>query len=335
MERQLLLEFVRVTEAGALASARLMGRGDAMGADHAAVEAMRQAMDAVHMDGTIVIGEGERDEAPMLYIGEKVGGAAQNAEGEGDEAGASVPTVVDIAVDPLEGTNLVARGQDGAISVLAVAEKGGLLHAPDIYMEKLVVGPSAAGKVRMDFPVAANLRIVADSLNRHLEDITVVILERERHKRLIEDVRQAGARIRLIGDGDLSAAISTAVSGTGDHCVLGSGGAPEGVLAAAALRCLGGQILGQFVPRNAAERERCREMGIDPEKVYDTHELASGEWIVFAATGVTDGALLKGVRYFGGGARTHSLVMGLQSRTIRFVDTVHVLDPQVIGHVRL
>jgi fructose-1,6-bisphosphatase II len=376
MERTLLLEFVRVTEAGALASARIMGRGESNGADQAAVEAMRRAMDEVHMDGTIVIGEGERDEAPMLYIGEKVGGAASNGASaasaasaggaSGGTAGAAngaggatvsgaalegvsgsadsgalglasqtVPTAVDIAVDPLEGTNLVARGQGGAISVLAVAERGGLLHAPDIYMEKLCVGPLAAGRVRMEFPIAANLRIIADSLNRHVEDITVVILDRERHKKLIEDVRQAGARIRLIGDGDLTAAISAAVSGTGDHCVMGSGGAPEGVLTAAALRCLGGQILGQFVPRNAAERERCKEMGIDPEKVYDTEELASGESLMFAATGVTDGALLKGVRFFGGGARTHSLVMGLQSRTVRFVDTVHMFDPDAIGHVRL
>ena len=351
MERSLLLEFVRVTEAGALASARSMGRGDAMGADHAAVEAMRHAMDEVHMDGTIVIGEGERDQAPMLYIGEKVGGAAQSgalsrvggAEAGGtDEEGlgtsaasAGDPTAVDIAVDPLEGTSLVAKGQDGAVSVLAVAERGGLLHAPDIYMEKLCVGPTAAGKVRMDFPVAANLRIIADSLGRHIEDLTVVILDRERHEKLIDDVRRAGARIRLIGDGDLSAAISAAVSGTGDHCVLGSGGAPEGVLTAAALRCLGGQILGQFVPRNAAERQRCKEMGVDPERVYDTDELASGANIMFCATGVTDGSLLKGVRFFGGGARTNSLVMGLQSRTIRFVDTVHLFDPAAVGHVRL
>ena len=333
VERTLLLEFVRVTEAGAVSSARFMGRGDGMGADQAAVEAMRKAMDEVHMDGTIVIGEGERDEAPMLYIGEKVGGA-HNSANNGDSADLG-PTAVDIAVDPLEGTNLVASGQDGAISVLAVAERGGLLHAPDIYMEKLCVGPAAAGKVRMEFPIPANLRIIADSLGRHVEDLTVVILDRERHKKLIDDVRRTGARIRLIGDGDLSAAISAAVSGTGDHCVMGSGGAPEGVLTAAALRCLGGQILGQFIPRNAAERERCKEMGIDPERVYDTHELASGKSLMFAATGVTDGALLKGVRFFGGGARTHSLVMGLQSRTIRFVDTVHVLDPAGMGHVRL
>jgi fructose-1,6-bisphosphatase II len=374
MERSLLLEFVRATEAGALASARFMGRGDSHGADNAAVEAMRRSMDEVNMDGTIVIGEGERDEAPMLYIGEKVGGANHNgtnapaagvapegarkggamangapadgaspatpgsgsASGSGPSASnGAAATAVDIAVDPLEGTGLVARGQEGAISVLAVAERGGLLHAPDIYMEKLCVGPLAAGRVQMEFPVAANLRIIADSLNRHVEDITVVILDRERHKKLIEDVRQTGARIRLIADGDLTAAISAAVSGTGDHCVMGSGGAPEGVITAGALRCLGGQILGQFVPRNAAERERCKEMGIDPERVYDTHELASGTNLMFAATGVTDGALLKGVRYFGGGARTHSLLMGLQSRTVRFVDTVHMFDPEAIGHVRL
>jgi fructose-1,6-bisphosphatase II len=369
MERSLLLEFVRATEAGALASARFMGRGDSHGADNAAVEAMRRSMDEVNMDGTIVIGEGERDEAPMLYIGEKVGEANHNgasaaaaasaapggarkggakANGAppdetppaapapgGSNGAAGAATAVDIAVDPLEGTGLVARGQEGAISVLAVAERGGLLHAPDIYMEKLCVGPLAAGRVRMEFPVAANLRIIADSLNRHVEDITVVILDRERHKKLIEDVRQTGARIRLIADGDLTAAISAAVSGTGDHCVMGSGGAPEGVITAGALRCLGGQILGQFVPRNAAERERCKEMGIDPERVYDTHELASGTNLMFAATGVTDGALLKGVRYFGGGARTHSLLMGLQSRTVRFVDTVHMFDPEAIGHVRL
>ncbi len=346
MERTLLLEFVRVTEAGALAASRLMGRDDGTGADRAAVEAMRRAMDEVHMDGTIVIGEGERDEAPMLYIGEKVGSGRPTDDPSAaramdtrviGEVSTSLPPpiAVDIAVDPLEGTNLVASGEAGAISVLAVAERGGLLHAPDIYMEKLCVGPTAAGKVRMDFPIAANLRIIADSLRRRVEDITVVILSRERHQPLIEEVRQAGARIRLIGDGDVLAAISAAISGTGDHCVMGSGGAPEGVLTAAALRCLGGQILGQFVPRNAAERARCKEMGVDPERVYDTDELASGNLLMFCATGVTDGALLKGVRYFGGGARTHSVVMGYQSQTIRFVDTVHVLNRAQVDQLRL
>lgn len=339
LERQLVLEFVLVTEAGALASARLMGRGDAMGADHAAVEAMRRAMDEVSMTGTIVIGEGERDEAPMLYIGERVGSGWESENGtathDDDTSATQGMTAVDIAVDPLEGTSLVARGQDGAMSVLAVAEAGGLLHAPDIYMEKLCVGPGAAGKVRMEYPVPANLRIIADSLGREIEDLTVVILDRPRHSTLIHQVRGAGARIRLIADGDLSAAISCAVSGTGDHCVMGSGGAPEGVLTAAALRCLGGQILGRFLPRNDAERARCASMGIEPERIYDTHELASGASIIFVATGVTDGSLLKGVRFFGGGARTHSLVMGLSSATIRFVDTVHMFDHKTFGRVRL
>ena len=341
MERQLVLEFVRVTEAGAIASARMMGRNDAMGADRAAVEAMRRAMDEVPMVGTIVIGEGERDEAPMLYIGERVGAGWTVSGPDGirnpslEVNGAPLLAAVDIAVDPLEGTNLVARGQDGAISVLAVAEPGGLLNAPDIYMEKLCVGPGAAGKVRMEYPVAANLRIIADSLGRDIEDLTVVILDRERHEALIENVRSTGARIRLIADGDLSAAISCAVSGTGDHCVMGSGGAPEGVLTAAALRCLGGQILARFIPRNDSERLRCLQMGIDPDRIYDTADLASGSSIIFAATGATDGSLLKGVRFFGGGARTHPLVMGLQSSTIRFVDTVHMFDSKAFGRVRL
>jgi fructose-1,6-bisphosphatase II len=202
-------------------------------------------------------------------------------------------------------------------------------------MDKLCVGPGPAGKVRIDYSVSTNLRIIADSLGREIEDLTVVVLDRPRHEELIQSVRATGARIRLIADGDLSAAISCAVSGTGDHCVMGSGGAPEGVLTAAALRCLGGQIVGRFLPRNDAERQRCVTMGIDPDRTYDTAELASGVSIIFAATGVTDGSLLKGVRFFGGGARTHSLVMGLESRTIRFVDTVHMFDPQAFGRVRL
>ena len=324
MERSLLLEFVRATEAGALASARFMGRGDSHGADNAAVEAMRRSMDEVHMDGTIVIGEGERDEAPMLYIGEKVGEANRNGAppaapagvpAERAKKGAGRPTAPRRAraSRPPAGATArppaaVGRGhrrrppgghrsggpRAGGSHLRAGRGRAGRAAArPDIYMEKLCVGPLAAGRVRMEFPIAANLRIIADSLNRHVEDITVVILDRERHKKLIEDVRQTGARIRLIADGDLTAAISAAVSGTGDHCVMGSGGAPEGVITAGALRCLGGQILGQFVPRNAAERERCKEMGIDPERVYDTHELASGANLMFAATGVTDGALLR------------------------------------------
>jgi fructose-1,6-bisphosphatase II len=322
MEKLLALEFVRVTEAGALAAARWMGQGDRHRADQAAVEAMRKALEELDIDGTIVIGEGERDEAPMLYIGEKVG------TGRG--------LAVDIAVDPLEGTDLVAKGMPNALSVIAVAEKGGLLHAPDIYMDKLVVGPPAAGKVSMDFPVKANLQIIADALRRDVQDLTVVILDRPRHERLIQEVREAGARIRLIPDGDLTAAIAVAVSGTGVHAVMGIGGAPEGVLAAAALRCLGGEIQARLVPRNEADRERLRSMGIDdPHQILRTEDLARGQKIIFAATGVTDGDLFNGVRFFGGGARTHSLVMTAESGTIRFVDTVHIFDRRAIGSVRL
>ncbi|HEV8634957.1 MAG TPA: class II fructose-bisphosphatase [Chloroflexota bacterium] len=321
LDRDLAPLFLRVVEAGALAAARWMGQGDNMAADRAAVEAIRAALGELPLWGTVVIGEGERDQAPMLYIGEEVG----------DPAGPAV----DIAVDPLEGTNLIARGQNGALAVIAAAERGGLLHAPDTYMEKLIVGPPAVGKVRLEFPVEANLRIIADSLRRDVGDLTVVILDRPRHTALVEQVRAAGARIKLIEDGDLAAAISVAVAGTGDHAVMGTGGAPEGVLAAAALRCLGGEVLGRFVPRDAAEAERCRAMGVDPGRVYTTTDLASGGQIVFACTGVTDGDLFRGVHFFGGGARTHSLVMSAPTRTIRFIDAVHVFDPRALGSVRI
>jgi fructose-1,6-bisphosphatase II len=323
MERTLSLEFVRVTEAAALAAARCMGKGDGHAADRAAVEAMRKAMDAVDIAGTIVIGEGERDEAPMLYIGERVGGNHDSG------------WQVDIAVDPLEGTNLVAKGLPNAICVLAAAEQGGLLHAPDVYMEKLIVGRAAAGKVSLDSPVEENLGAIARSLGRGVEDITVIILDRPRHADLIRRVREAGARIKLIPDGDLTAAISVAVSGTGVHAVMGIGGAPEGVLAAAALRCLGGEILGRFWCRNDEERDRCRAMGVDPDRVYRTRELASGERLIFAATGVTSGDLLRGVNFFGGGARTNSIVMGAESKTIRFVDTIHILQEERVERIRL
>jgi fructose-1,6-bisphosphatase II len=327
MESLLTLEMVRVTEAAALASARTMGRGDREAADRAAVEAMRTAMDAVDMFGTIVIGEGERDEAPMLYIGERVG--------RGELAERFAPEI-DIAVDPLEGTNLVATGQANAITVIAAAEKGGLLHAPDTYMEKLAVGPVVAGHVDIRLSATENLHRIAEALGRGVSDITVVILDRPRHADLIAEVRQAGARIKLISDGDLSAAISCAVQGTGVHAVMGIGGAPEGVLAAAALRCLGGEIQARFRFRNDEERERARAMGIaDDQRVYRTEDLASGENLVFAATGVTDGDLLKGVRFFGGGARTHSLVMAYQTKQIRFVDTVHMFDRSRPPSVRL
>jgi len=327
MERLLALELIRVTEAAAIASARLMGRGDTMDADRVAVEAMRRAFDEIPIDARIVIGEGERDEAPMLYIGERVGDPS-SAVGEAPE--------IDIAVDPLEGTNLVAHGQAGSITVLAASERGGLLNAPDCYMEKLCVGPVVAGRVDITAPPAENLRRIAAALGRGVNDITVVILERPRHEALIGDVRSAGARIKLIGDGDLSAAISCAVSGTGVHAVMGIGGAPEGVITAAALRCLGGEIQARLVFRTDAERERAQGMGHgDPTRVYGTAELASGENIVFAATGVTKGDLLEGVRFFGAGARTHSLVMAYQTKQVRFVDTVHMFDRSRPPAVRL
>jgi fructose-1,6-bisphosphatase class II len=332
-ERELSLDFLRVCEAAAIASARTMGQGDRKYSDHVAVEAMREVMDTVPMRGRIVIGEGERDEAPMLYIGEEVGGGFHASPDLRD----SCPEV-DIAVDPLEGTNLCALGANNAIAVLAAAERGGLLHAPDIYMDKIVVGPSSRGVVDIDAPVKDNLKNIARRLDRDIEDLTVIVLERSRHKKLINDVREAGARIRLIGDGDLSAGISAAVAGTNIHALMGIGGAPEGVLTAAAMKCLNGEIQARLVydherlgvdkskvPDKEKVLARLREMGInDPNKVYDTNDLAPGKKIIFAATGVTDGALLKGVRFFGAGKRTHSLVMTTESRHIRFVDTVHV-----------
>ena len=329
MEQLLALEMVRVTEAAAIESARFMGRVDGIGADRAATEAMRRTMDEIEMAGTIVIGEGERDEAPMLYIGEQVGRQI-------DDERRAFPEI-DIAVDPLEGTNLVAHGQAGAITVLAASERGGLLHAPDTYLEKLCVGPVAAGHVDIAASPTDNVNRIAEALGRKVGDITVVILERPRHEALIAEVRAAGARIKLISDGDLSAAISCAVSGTGVHAVMGIGGAPEGVITAAALRCLGGEIQARFRFRNDEERARARRMGNDDDesRVYQTEDLASGENLVFAATGVTSGDLLHGVRFFGGGARTHSLVMGYQSKQVRFVDTVAMFDRSRPPAVRL
>jgi fructose-1,6-bisphosphatase II len=325
MEQVLALEMIRVTEAAAIASARMMGRGQRNEADQAAVEAMRRTMDEIEMAGTIVIGEGERDDAPMLYIGEQVG-----------QHGDAQPRV-DIAVDPLEGTNLVATGQANAITVLAASEHGGLLHAPDTYFEKLCVGPIASGAVDIRLPMTENVHRIAEALRRHVNDITVVILDRPRHEALIDEIRATGARIKLITDGDLSAAISCAVSGTGVHAVMGIGGAPEGVLTAAALRCLGGEIQARFRFRSAEEQERARDMGAvaDEEHVYTTEELASGDNLVFAATGVTEGDLLHGVRFFGGGARTHSLVMAYRTGQVRFVDTVHMFDRAKPPAVRL
>ncbi|MEW5978443.1 MAG: class II fructose-bisphosphatase [Acidobacteriota bacterium] len=318
MEQDLSREFLRVVEEAAIAAAKTMGRGDRKFSDQAAVEVMRQIMESVEMDGTIVIGEGERDEAPMLFIGEKVGKSSQ----DGRKA-----LEVDIAVDPLEGTNLCATGAPGAITVLASSEKGGLLHAPDCYMEKIIVGPSSKGAIDLDAPVKDNLRAIARRLDRDVENLVVIVLDRPRHANLIQEIRDAGARIRLIGDGDLSAGISVALRGTGVHAVMGIGGAPEGVLTAAALRCLNGEIQARLVVKDEKQAERMRRMGIhDVKRVYRTEDLAPARNIVFAATGVTDGALLKGVRFFGDGVRTHSVVMNLSARKVRFVDTVHLSD---------
>jgi len=328
MEKLLALEMIRVTEAAAIASARFMGRGDRDGADRVATEAMRETMGELDIAATIVIGEGERDEAPMLYIGEQVG------RRENDEGAASPE--VDIAVDPLEGTNLVATGQANAITVLAASEKGGLLNAPDTYFEKLCVGPGAAGHVDIRRSPTENLDRIAAALGRSVADITVIILDRPRHAGLIDEVRRTGARIKLISDGDVIAGISCAVSGTGVHAVMGTGGAPEGVLTAAALRCLGGEIQTRFRFRNDEERQRARAMGHDDEdRVYRTEDLASGENLIFAATGVTNGDLLQGVRFFHGGARTHSIVMAYQAAQVRFVDTVHMFDRTLPPSVRL
>ena len=318
MEKLLALEMVRVTEAAAIASARVMGRGDRMGADKLATEAMRAAMDEIEMQGTIVIGEGERDEAPMLYIGEKVGSKSGPA--------------VDIAVDPLEGTNLCATGDSGAIAVLAAAERGGLLHAPDIYMEKLVVPGPARGRLDLNAPVEDNLKALANALNRDVDDLVVIVLDRPRHEKLIADIRKAGARIRLIGDGDLSAGISVAVSGTGVHAVMGTGGAPEGVLTAAAMRCLNGEIQGRLVMTRPSDAERMKRMGIsDVHRVYRTEDLAPGRGIIFAAAGVTEGPLLEAVRFFRDGIRTECLVMTTEPHQVRFIDTIHAEDnPDVV-----
>lgn len=310
----LSLEVLRVVEDAAIASARTMGMGDAKAADQAAVEAMRHCMDTIPMEGTIVIGEGERDAAPMLYIGEKVGNS---------NSGKAV--VVDIAVDPLEGTNLCATGAAGAITVLAASEKGGLLHAPDCYMEKIIVGPAAKGAVDLDAPVKQNLKSIARRLQRGVDDLVVVVLDRPRHETLIQEIREAGARIRLISDGDLSAGIAAAVAGTGVHAVMGSGGAPEGVLTAAALRCLNGEILARLVVKDDAQKERMQEMGIrDVTRVYDTAELAPGRRLVFAASGVTDGNLLRGVRFTGDGIHTQSIVMTTSKRAVHFIESTHL-----------
>ena len=312
MDRNLALELVRVTEAAALACGRFVGKGDKISADEAATNAMRRTLDSVGINGTVVIGEGEMDEAPMLYIGEKVG--------------SGVAPEVDIAVDPLEGTSICAKGMNGSIATIAMAPRGGFLHAPDMYMEKIAVGPSAKGVIDINLPPCENLQRIAEAKGCYVEDLTVVILDRPRHEKMINEIRRAGARIHLIPDGDVAPAIAAAVEGSGVDMLLGIGGAPEGVLAAAALKCMGGDMQGRLVFMSQEERDRARGMGIeDFDKVYTTEEMARGD-VFFAATGVTNGDLLRGVRYFGGGAETHSIVMRSKSRTVRFIQSSHYFD---------
>ncbi|MCF3942754.1 class II fructose-bisphosphatase [Oceanobacillus alkalisoli] len=312
MERSLSMELVRVTEAAALSSARWMGRGEKNDADDAATSAMRNVFDTIPMEGEVVIGEGEMDEAPMLYIGEELG------TGDGPE--------VDVAVDPLEGTALVAHGSWNALSVVAIADKGTLLHAPDMYMDKIAVGPAAVGKIDINAPVIDNLRSVAEAKNKKIEDVLVTVLERPRHAELIQEIREAGARIKVIADGDVAGAINTAFDWTGVDILLGSGGAPEGVLAAAALKCLGGEIQGKLLPKNDEELARCKTMGIeDINKVFKMDDFCKGDDAIFAATGITDGELLKGVQFKGSKATTESVVMRAKSGTVRFIQGEHSL----------
>ncbi len=316
IERDLEGDFVRVVEEASIASARTMGQGDRAGSDQAAVQAMRRAFEEVEIAGNIVIGEGERDEAPMLYIGEKVGATPP--------AGIEYQQV-DIAVDPLEGTNLCATGTANSIAVLAASEPGGLLHAPDCYMEKIIAGPACRDALDIDAPVKYNLKAIANSLDRQVRDLVIMVLDRPRHEELIKQIRGAGARIRLIPDGDLSAGIAAAVRGAGVDAVMGIGGAPEGVLTAAAMRCLSGEMVARLVVNTPELEARVEQMGIrDPKRIYTARDLAPGEQIIFAASGVTEGALLHGVRFFGDGCRTHSLVMTYGSRKVRFIDTVHM-----------
>lgn len=337
MDNVIGLEIIEVVEQAAIASARLMGKGDKNEADHVAVEAMRERMNKIHMRGRIVIGEGERDDAPMLYIGEEVGICTQpNAD---QICSLEELVEIDIAVDPCEGTNLVAYGQNGSMAVLAISEKGGLFAAPDFYMKKLAAPPAAKGKVDINKSATENLKILSECLDRAIEDLVVVVMKRERHTELIQEIRDAGARVALISDGDVSAAISCAFSGTNIHALMGIGAAPEGVISAAAMRALGGHFQGQLIydpeivktgligESKESNLARLASMGItDPDKVYDAHELACGETVLFAACGITTGTLMKGVRFFAGGARTQSLVISTQSGTARFVDTIHRFD---------
>jgi len=337
IETTLGLEIIEVVEQAAIASARWMGKGEKNTADQVAVEAMRERMNQIHMRGRIVIGEGERDDAPMLYIGEEVGICAR--EDAKDHCNPDELVEIDIAVDPCEGTNLVAYGQPGSMAVLAISEKGGLFAAPDFYMKKLAAPPAARNHVDIRKSATENLKLISECLNRSVEELVVVVMDRPRHKNLINEIRSAGARVRLIADGDVSAAISCAFSGTNIHALMGIGAAPEGVISAAAMRCLGGHFQGQLIydpeivktgligESKESNIDRLRSMGIeDPDRVYNAEELACGETVLFAASGITPGTLMEGVRYFHGGARTHSLVISSQSKTARFVDTIHMVD---------
>ena len=315
MESSLEIGFLRAAEKAAIAAARTMGYGNRKFSDQVAVESMREELNRLKMRGTITIGEGERDKAPMLYVGEPLGRGW--TEGE-------IYPEVDIAVDPLEGTNLCATGAANSIAVIAASEKGGLLNAPDIYMDKIVAGATAGSQMSLTASVEENLNNMAAAFQREVNELTIVVLDRERHHDLIAQIREAGARIKLITDGDLSAGIAAAVRGTGIHAAMGVGGAPEGVLTAAAMRCLGGRMQGRLRPLEKWQEERLRAMGLaDDGKIYDTAELASGDDIIFCASGVTDGDLLRGVRFFGGGIRVSSLFMSLKSNVIRFVDTIY------------
>ena len=338
MESTLGLEIIEVVEQAAMASAHWMGKGEKDIADQVAVEAMRDRMNQIYMRGRIVIGEGERDEAPMLYIGEELGVCTR--EDANEYCNPDELVEIDIAVDPCEGTNLVAKGQPGSMAVLAISEKNGLFHAPDFYMKKLAAPPAAKGHVDINKSTSDNLKILSECLNRSIEDLVVMVMDRPRHKNLIKEIRETGARVRLISDGDVSAAICCAFSGTNIHALMGVGAAPEGVIAAAAMRCLGGHFQGQLIydpdivktPESEKWTKednlaRLKEMGVDhPDKPYETEELASGETVLFAGCGITPGTLMDGVRFFPGGARTQSLVISTQSKTARFVDTVHMFE---------
>jgi fructose-1,6-bisphosphatase II / sedoheptulose-1,7-bisphosphatase len=343
MEKTLGLEIIEVVEQAAIASARLMGKGLKNEADGVAVKAMRDRMNQIHMRGRIVIGEGERDDAPMLFIGEEVGICTQ-------PDAASFCTIeelieIDIAVDPCEGTNLVAEGQNGSMAVLAISEKGGLFNAPDLYMKKLAGPPQTKGKIHLDYSATKNLQIISECLDLPIETLLVIVMDRPRHKELIEEIRSTGARVRLITDGDISAALSAGINGTGVHALMGIGAAPEGVISAAALRPLGAHFQGRLIydpevvktgllPPKAETEARLKAMGIaEPDKCFEADELASGQNVLFAATGITDGDFIKGVRFFPGGLRTETMVISSQSSTVRFVDTVHMIDKEHYANI--